>query len=263
MTAQVNSFPVTFNGIDLTSIPGLTVLGQNNFDPPKRTLTIGAVARSNVSKVSSAFFTGKQISLRIAISALTRDLAEQSLDTLFSKLIAVEAQLVLRDAGELRSWTATYVDFVRGTDGGAYIEGSLVFETSDHYSYAIPYEKLLDATARTLYNYTDPLAVGGGGDTQAPIITAFISALTGGTTSTVTISNNATGRGIVVNRAWTAGDRLVIDCRNRTVKVNGTAVDFTGAFPEFASNTTGYMNYNDTFATRTLALSAYYNRRYL
>lgn len=251
-----------FNGTELSGLTGVTVLATDSYLIPKRTLTMADVSRTNQAKVSSAFFTGKTITIRLGISALTRDLVETYLDNVINAVAPLEKALILREGGELRSYTATLSDGVRRVDGGSYIEMDFVFETSDHYGYAIPYEKLLDATGRTLYNYTDTLVFGGGADTQAPIITAFLSAIGAGTSNTVTIGNVATGRYIVVNRAWTAGDRLVIDCQNKTVKVNGALVDFTGAFPEFAPGN-GYLNYNDTFSTRTLALSAYYYRRYL
>lgn len=261
--ALVNSNLAFFNNTNLASITGVTILRTNSFLLPRRTLSMNVMSRTNVSKLSNAFYTSKEITIGVAITALTRDLAEASLDTLTNILSPLEKDLVIKEAGELRRYTATLSDAVPRQEGGSYIEMDFVFQTSDHYGYAIPYEKLLDATGRTLYNYTDPLTIGGQADTQAPIITAFLSAITAATTNTVTIGNVATGRYIVVNRAWTAGDRLVIDVQNRTVKVNGTKVDYTGAFPEFASNTTGYLNYNDTFTTRTLALSAYYYRRYL
>lgn len=251
-----------FDNNDFTSIAGLTILATDSFTPPKRIVTSNVMARANLSKISSAFFTTKDITIRVGISRLTRDLVEASLDSLSNILFGVEKDLVVRENGELRRYTATHIDTVFRTSGGAYVELDLVFMCSDSYGYAIPYEKLLDVTGRTLYNYTDTLSFSGGADTQAPIITAVFSAIGTGTTNTVTIGNVTTGRYIVVNRAWTVGDVLIIDCQNKTVKVNGTAVDFTGAFPEFAS-TTGYLNYNDTFSTRTLAFSVYYYRRYL
>lgn len=257
-------YPVKFNNIDLNTISGLTVLRTNPYIFAKRTLDINQIARSNAAKVNTGFYTDRQIAVRVNMSQNTRALLEQSIDSLAGILQGLEKDLILPQSGTLRRYTATYADSVVKEDGGSYIEMDLIFATSDHYGYSLQYEKLLDATARTLYNYTDSFTVNGSADTQVPVITAFISAFTGATNNTVTIKNAATTQAIAVNRAWVAGDRLVVDVSNKSVQVNNADANYTGAFPEFAGNgTTGYLNYQDDFKTRTLALSAYYYRRYV
>lgn len=256
------TYPVTINGIDLSTITGLTVLSTNPYIYGKRTLDMNNLNRSNSSKVNSGYYTARQIAVRVGISRLTRALVEQSVDSLAAIIQGIEVDLVLPQAGALRRYTVTYSDSVIKVDGGSYIEMDLIFETSDHFGYGLQYETLLNATGRTLYNYTDTLTFNGSAPTQTPVITAFISAFTGATTNFVTIKNVATSQGITVSRTWVAGDRLVIDTNNKTVKVNGTDADYTGAFPEFAPGT-GYLNYQDDFNTRTLALSAYYYRRFV
>lgn len=254
-------YPATFDGNDLTAVPGLTILSINSYLPPKRSVVSIDLARTSQSKISTGFYNQKDIAVRIGISRDTRANAEESKQTLMGLIQGLEKYLIVKEAGADRRYTATYADFVVAQSGGSYIEGTLIFTCSDRFGYSLVYEKLLDVTGRTLYNYTDSFTLGGN-VSQAPVITAFLSALAGATTNAVIIGNVATGQFITVSRAWTAGDRLVIDVLNRTVKVNGTNVDFTGAFPEFAAGV-GYLNYQDNFTSRTLALSAYYNRRYI
>lgn len=260
--AMVNNHYTSFNNTDVTTVPGLTILSVDSHVIPKRMISSSMLARMSKAKVSSAFFGMREITVKVGISRDTRALVEQSIDALNYIMQGIEKDLVIKQSGELRRYTATLSDQMYNQDGGAYSEIELVFTCSEAFGYALPYEKLLDQTGRTLYNYTDPLTLSGGADTQAPIITAFLSALSGSTTNAVQIGNVGTGKFITVSRSWTAGDRLVIDCQNRTVKVNGSNVDFVGAFPDFAPGI-GYLNYNDNFSTRTLALSAYYYRRYL
>lgn len=256
-------YPLTFDNNDLgLLVPGLTVLAVNSYLMPKRKLITNDIIRSDQSKVSTGYYTDKEVVVTVGITQPTRSGAENSLDTLMGYIQGLEKNLVVYEGGQQRRYVATYADSILRHGGGSYIELDLVFVCSDRFGYSLQYEKLLDATGRTLYNYTDSFTVGGNAPTQVPVIAAFLSALSGSTTNVVSIGNVDTGRFITISRAWTAGDRLVIDCQNKTVKVNGTDVDFTGAFPEFAPGV-GYLNYQDNFSSRTLALSAYYYRRYV
>lgn len=258
---QIN-YPATFDNNDLTTITGLTVLSTNPSIPPKRKLSIYNVMRSNQSQLSYGYYVEKSISVRVGITRTTRPLVEQSVDSLMALLQGLEKDLLLYQSGSLRRYVCTLSDVVVVASGGSYTELELVFICSDRFGYDLQYTKLLDVTGRTLYNYTDPLTFEGTASTQAPVITAFISALSGATNNVVTIENVSTGKGISVSQAWVAGDRLVIDVQHLTVKVNGVEVDFTGSFPEFAPGV-GYINYQDNFNSRTLALSVYYNKRYV
>lgn len=260
--AYIN-YPVTFDGNDLAKlVSGLTVLAVNSYLMPKRGITINDLSRSDKSKHTNAFYKSKDITVSIGISRDTRANAEASLDTLFTYIQGLEKQLVINEGGAGRSYTATYSDYVLKVGGGSYIELDLIFTTTDRFGYGIPFEQLLLASARTLYNYTDTLTFNGNAQAQVPVITITISALSGSTTNIVSLTNPGTTQGITVSRAWTAGDVLQIDCKNRTVRVNGVDVDFTGAFPEWSPGT-GYLNYQDNFLTRTFNISVYYYRRYV
>lgn len=255
--------PVWFDNNELTTVvPGLTILGINSYLIPKRNLVVNDVARSDKSKISTGYYNSKDITISVGITNATRTAAEQSLDTLLLYLQGLEKDLVLNEGGAQRRYTATYSDYMIKTSGGSYVELDLIFTCSDRFGYSLQYEKLLDTTGRTLYNYTDAITLNGNAPWQVPVLTVFLSAITAATTNIVTLKNAATGRSISVNRAWTAGDRLIIDCQNRTVTVNGVAADFTGSFPEFAPGA-GYLNYQDTFTSRTVAISAYYYRRFV
>lgn len=256
------TYPVKFNNIDLSTIDGLTVLATNPYNPPKRKLNIETLVRTNKSKINTGFYTEKEITIRVGITRNTRPLVEQSVDALMAILQGREKDLVVLQSSALRRYVCTLSDAVVRSAGGSYIEIDLVFVCSDRHGYDLAYVKLLDATGRTLYNYTDTLTFEGSASDQVPVITAFLSALSGNTTNEVTIKNVTTGLGISVSRGWTAGDRLVIDVQNKTVQVNGVDVDFTGFFPEFAPGV-GYLNYQDDFSSRTLALSVYYYKRYV
>lgn len=257
----VNAHTANFNGRDLASIEGLTIL-QIKMSPAKRNLTMADIARSNQSKALSGFYDKKTLPIRIAITRNSRDLAEQSFDDLMAILQGREGDLLVRQSGVLRRYSATYADFVQDISGGSYIEGDLIFETSDHFGYSLDKTLLINASGRTLYNYTDNFTIDGSAPTQAPIIKITFSALTGGTTKDVTIGNPASGQFITVNRTWLAGDALVIDSQNQTITVNDIDVDYSGSWPEWEKGP-GYLQTTDGFLTRTMRNYTDYYKRYV
>lgn len=252
--------PASFDSNALTDVPGLTVLATNPYLPAKRRLTISDIARSDKSSVSSAFYNTKPVTVRVGISRTTRELVEASYDTLLSLLAGIEKPLILRQSGGYRQYTATYSDSVFKVEGGSYLELDLVFETSDHFGYDISPTTLFSVTAFTSNYRSDPLTIEGSAPFQVPTITITFTSITASGTKAVTISNATNSQSVVISRTWATGDVLVIDSQNKTVKVNGSEVAFTGAIPEFSKGI-GYWAYSDTFTARTFnALIQYYKR---
>lgn len=120
---------------------------------------------------------------------------------------------------------------------------------------------LLAATAITGAQASTAITIAGSYKAE-PLITVTVTAVTGGTTKTITINNDSTLRGLTVTRTWTNGDVLEVDCLNKTVYVNNTVVEFGGQFPAWdpGSSAIGYL---DDFTTRTVSLTATYFVRYL
>lgn len=259
--SQIN-YAAQFDSNSLTSVTGVTVLATNPYIPAIRKLTIGDVARSDKSNVNSAFYNKRTIIVRVGISRATRDLVEASYDALLALLQGLEKQLVLRQAGVNRTYTATYSDSVFRVEGGSYLELDLVFETSDHFGYDTAATTLLTVTAYTSGYRSDPMTFEGSAPWQVPVITITFSSITATGTKAVTIANAANGQSIVISRVWTTGDVLQVDSQNKTVKVNGSEVDFTGAIPEFEKGV-GYWVYSDTFTARTFNALIQYYRRYV
>lgn len=250
----------TFNNVLFTSVPGLTVLATNPYLPPKRKLSIDSLARSDKSKLSSAFYTGRQIAVRVGISRTSRALVEQSLDALMALLQAYEKELVLSQAGSVRKYFCTLADVVAVKSGGSYLELNLIFECSDSFGYDTGYSTALSLSGVTSSTRADAIPFTGSAPWQVPVITIYYTAMSGGTDGTVIVGNSATGQQVTVVRDWGAGDRLEIDSANKTVKVNGSIVAFSGAIPEWAP-TLGNWGYSDSFTTRTFnATITYYAR---
>jgi hypothetical protein len=120
---------------------------------------------------------------------------------------------------------------------------------------------LLAATPVTTSTASIPIAVGGTYQAE-PYIKVTLTAVTGGTSKTITITNTTTLRGIRIIRTWSPGDVLEIDSFNKTVYVNSQVVIFDGQFPKWdvGSQNIGYL---DDFTTRTASITAEYTRRWL
>jgi hypothetical protein len=117
----------------------------------------------------------------------------------------------------------------------------------------------LNVTGRTASGYTDSFVFTGTAQSgQLPLFTITYTALTSTGVTAVQVGNTGTGQQITIMRGWLSGDVLTIDCANKTVKVNGTKVDFAGAFPMFPKGSQG-MSYSDTHTTRTFNELVTYN----
>ncbi len=113
------------------------------------------------------------------------------------------------------------------------------------------------AAGRTSSAYTDAHTFLGTAPYQLPVITITLTAVTGGT-GFLSFGNSGNNQGITITgQTFVNGDVIEIDCANKTVKKNGVAIDFLGAFPEFPPGAQS-MAYADGFTTRTFTISVTY-----
>lgn len=253
---------VTFDNNQLTSVQGLRILSTDPYKVPKRKLSVSSIARSNKAKVSSAFYEQRNIVVRVGISRSTREQAEQSLDGLMNVVQGKEKTMTLQQGSSERQYTCTFSEAEFIVSGGSYIELDLVFVCSDAFGYDMNYTTVLSLVNVTSSTRSDNYTFQGSASSQAPYISIYYSALTGGTAKSVTIGNNDNGQAVTITRDWSAGDRLIVDVRNAIVTVNDVEVDFNGALPEFATGL-GTITYSDNFTTRTYSNTTYYYKRYV
>lgn len=256
------TYPVTFDAVNLESINGLTVLRTNAYIPPRRKLTVFDIARVDKAKTTSAFYRDKSILVRISITRRTRALLEQSIDALMKILQGREKELILQQSGSSRKYICTLGDTVVEEDGGAYIEMDLLFTCSDQFGYDVNLSTLLSTGGFTTTPRHFALTFGGSAEAQNPIILATLTLVTGGTTASITIGNPETSRSITIFRNWSAGDSLEIDTLNKTVRVNGGDVSYSGSFPTWKPGIR-YISYADTFTTRSIGILVTYRAAYI
>lgn len=259
---SITALFANFNSVNIASVNGVSILATDPYKPPKRRLAINELARVSKSKVTGAFWTERRIIIKVAIQRTTRDLMEQSLDSLMTILQGQEKELVLSQAGGVRKYYCTLEDTPIRRSGGSYIEMDLVFRCSDNYGYDTNYTTALNLTSITSSTRGDAIPFGGSAEWQSPVIRVTYGTITGGTGKVVTIGNNATGQSISIARDFVSNDVIEIDSFNQTVKVNGTEVEFTGAFPEWAPQL-GNWSYADNFTTRSFSAKITYYKRYI
>lgn len=256
------TYPATFNNYSLPDINGLTVLATDPYKPPKRVLSISDIARSDSAKLNSAFYRKKVVTVTVALQRATRGLLETSIDSLMSILQGQEKELVLQQSNTNRKYICTLADVVVNRDGGAYVELDLVFECSDRFGYDTAATLLAQVSGYTSYLKTTQITVDGSAPWQVPLIIITYTAITDGTSKTVTVGNDANGQQLTITRTWAAGDVITIDSKNKSVKVNGVEFAAEGAIPEWARGV-GYITVTDNFTARTYSMTMTYVKRYV
>lgn len=252
----------TFDNNSLTSVEGVSILGTNPYRTPQRKLSSYLVARRDAQRTNSAFYTQRNIAIRCCIDMPTRAVVERQFDVLMTLLQGVNKELIVSQSTGVRKYYCTLASINYLIEGGAFLEFELVFTCDDMFGYDTSYTNILGPKTVTTATSADQYQFGGSAPWQMPEFILLYSAISGGTSKYVTLSNSATGQTITITRTWTSGDRLTINALTGVVQVNGTDVEFTGAIPTFAPGL-GNITYADNFTTRTLLYNARYYRRYI
>lgn len=244
-----------FNSNNIGAIAGVDLYNFDVHQLPERDIKINKVARRDLSIITSSEWTQKEIPAYMDICSGTRAETEDTVQYVKSLLQPQNGKLELEMGGDVVSWTATMNEFQTEWVGNkAYVE--VTFLASD----PLGRKSLVSGatgTAVTTSTWESNMTIEGSA-TALPIITVLFNAVTGGTSKSVTIRNAKTTQGMTINRTWLAGDELVINSDALTVTVNGTAVDFTGMFPQFPVGNQ-QVTYLDTLTTRNVNISLSYN----
>lgn len=251
---------VTFNGTSLTTVSGLEVIATDPHRPAPRTLNMDELAQTDKSSVSNAFYYNRKIHVMCTINRTTKANLQSSLRDLEAILQAVEATLNFSIAGVSTDFTATKSNLSVSNMSGGFCEVDIEFICSNPTGYA--------NSSTTLYNYAAlvgsayQFAVKWSGNVkQQPVITITINSLLGGTSKTITVGNATTLEAVSVQRTWTASDILIVNCKTKTITINGTEVDYTGKIPEFEGSQK--ISYADDISHRNIAVNIVYQQRNL
>jgi hypothetical protein len=253
---------ITFNGIDLAALSGVTLTKRNANQAPDRELRIFKKARADASVLTSAEYSNKPIIVEGLVQGDNQIDCETKFNTLLSYLQVTNADLVIDRAGISVTYMKTSLKgYSLDNSEGGFLNFKLMFIAVEPIALESSSLQFLQPNNIVASAATLPINVGGTYK-ALPIFTLTISSLTGGTTKAITIFNTVTGSGITVTRTWTAADILEVDVLNQTVRVNNGLVEYTGSFPSFDTGA-GSVGYSDGLTTRSVVLSATYKRRYV
>lgn len=254
---------ITFNSVDLTALTGINFNRLDISNTPKKELSILKIARADGVKLVNADLAEKLIVLEGFISAATPGDFETARDLLLKNLRAEEATLRILQGDRERDYTATAEGVIVSEDNGGFGVFTIKFVCSDPLGYETNATTDLAASSNTAASVTKTFTAIGGSYKAQPVIRVNISAISGGTNKYIKLTNPANSQYIKITRTWGAGDALEVDVANKTVTVNGTAVDYTGVFPEFDPGAT-QLTYEDDFTTsRTVLISMSHKNRYI
>jgi phage-related protein len=253
---------ILFNSVDLTSLTNTYFNRIDHHNRPKRNITAAKIARYDGNQLIHQEYAEKEIVIEGFIAAADRSTYETNRDTLLLDLQAQEATLRISQAGANRDYTATVSDIIFSeTDGGLGFF-SIKFLCNFPFGQDASATTDLNASSNTAATLSPTFTAIGGSYKAQPTLTITVSAVTGGTAKYIKLTNPTTGQYIQITRTWANADALVVNVAARTVTVNGTAVDYTGVFPEFDTTDTT-LQYDDNFTTRTVLITMTHKKRYL
>lgn len=249
---------ITFDSNDLQTNNILTASIQHNSIPIKDA-KMYSLAHANRSTIPHVNYPSRTV--RISGKIIDTSVAglEARLDTFKGYLRGTDKNLDIDFASTTRRYIATVNGSSIDQPGGlTYANFEVEFVCTEPFGRNTTSTKALDGNARTSASYTDSHTFLGTAPYQLPVITIVLTAVTGGDDHLM-FSNDATGQAILIlGQTFVNGDTIVIDCEEKSVTLNGTEIDFLGAFPEFEPGVSTDFTYTDGFTTRTFNIDVDY-----
>jgi hypothetical protein len=229
---------IEFDGYSLQSAD---VIAQDIvvYSPPSRELITYKVPRNDGGRLNGNYYRERRIRVNGIIKAASRVLLEETMDTFKRRMHTPEGNLDLKVNGEIRRITATLQNSgeMFNERKGYHINitpFSLEFLALDPFFHDTDYTA---STSENITNLNFPITVENLGTIYArPVITIIFEAAT--SVTAFTFNNVTNGKTMLITRAFSALDILVIDTEESTVTVNGVEVDYDGLFPtlDYGSN---------------------------
>jgi len=253
---------ISYDGNSLQTA-SITTDKVSHVNSPEKNAKLYPLAHANRNARPYVGYNGKTIKQTGTLKASSVAALDALCDTFKSYFNGQDKNLDIGFAGGTRRYIATAQTPIINNDMG------LTFATFDvTYDCTLPFgldtsaTTALSASGRTLGNYNDNYTFLGTAPYQAPIVTLTMTTIADADSRQLIWGNGGNGQVIVINRIFTSGDVVVINCEQGTVTVNGTPVSFTGAFPAFAIGAQ-VMQYTDNFTSRTFSISVAYTKRYM
>lgn len=237
---------------------GIITQGIDHFSGPTKKQPIYGISHANYSAIPYISYPSKTVVVTGLLKADSITDMDALIDTFNGYFVGKDKNLDIGHNGGTRRYICTPETPIIDRPGGLnWSTFTLTFDCTNPFGRDTSTTSLLSATSRTSSLYQDNITVGGNAPSQYPLITITYSSVTGGSGASVLVGNNGTGQQLTITRDWVTNDVLVIDVLARLITVNGSVVDFSGGFPEFAKGSQ-YLGYSDTFTARTFDIDVTY-----
>lgn len=256
---------ISFNGNDMQT-SGIQTADIDHGSSPTQNATMYGLSHTNRSAIPFSNYPSKTIPVTGRLVADNFADLDALIDTFKSYLVGIEQNLDIGYNGTTRRYIAT------ATSGAQIVRPNNLANATFTVNFDCTYPFGRDtstttawsATSQTSSSYTENHTFLGTAPAQVPVATITVNTVTDATGGYIIFGNNGAGQQITVTRTWSNGDVLVIDPTNPTtpVTVNGTAVDFSGAFPIFGFGPQT-LTYLDNLSARNFDISVVYYPYYL
>lgn len=263
MTGAVSYNSNSLQTYNRTTRVGIIVNSIDYASLPTKSMAVYPLAHSNASTIPFISYQSKSIKVSGAVVGSSSADLDSRLDVFRAYFNGKDKNLDIETNGATRRYIATANAIsVTLSENKLYAIFEIEFICTIPFGSDTTTTTALNGTGRTLNSYNDNYTFLGTAPVILPKATITLTAVSSTGEQQLFWGNSGTGQTIVISRTWTTGEVLVIDCDQRTVTVNGAAVDFTGAFPEFATGAQS-MVYGDTFNSRTMTENVVYYKRYI
>lgn len=230
---------------------------------PEKDANLYPLAHANKSVIPLTNYPSRVIRISGKIIGSSIADLDSRIDTFKQYFVEQDKNLDIDYNGSTRRYIATVKRLEISRPGGLfYTNFSIDFICSQPFGQATTATTANTETNQTGATDTFTHTYLGTAPYQLPVITITIDSVTAGD-GHITLSNNANNQGItVIGQTFVAADVLEIDSKNRTVKLNGTEIDFLGSFIEIAPGSQ-QINYEDGFTARQFDITIAYYPLYL
>jgi hypothetical protein len=201
----------TWNSTSMNDVTNYLLHEIDDADSPELDVSMFALARTHGIVVTDSRYKGKVITLTGKIMASSLVALENKIDTFHSLFAVTGKDLDLGYASGTRRYVCTPIKIsvkrpVRAANWAEFEVGLMATEFGKDTSATT----LINAVANTTSSYAPSLNVGGSAPRQPLYISITVTAATGLTGRTISVTT-ASGLVLSVRRDWTVSDILVID----------------------------------------------------
>lgn len=227
---------IVFNGFSLQNA-NIVTNKRNIEDLPSIDFNTFKIPNENGEGIVSRYYRAKTIKIRGSLRTNTSAELEALIDTMKKALRKVSGNLDIKINGKIRRYIATLVRgnsiFNREKYNITFLPFELTFECVDPFGKEIDSEvnELFSQNSQTITQEVEHL-----GNVEAkPSINVYIQSQSNLTS--LIIENLTTSERMAINRAFADNDVIQINSEDKTVKVNGVLVDYSGVFLKLEPDT--------------------------